>query len=183
MSNIENMLESRRKNTKKKGCITPYDAVSSVPGERMHLPYWPASVITGGNLGTPASAAAAASMCAAQASMTAGDGGGDGGGVAVGGGEADDRKVPAGLTIVANTVDGMAKAKPNSDVVKEIKNLFDRLRAEPASFQEPFYQSGDGADADPNGDTVSCLAAACEATLGAFKRATGIDYEEFRHKT
>lgn len=178
MSSIENMLESRRKKAKK-GCITPYDAYSSVPGERMHLPYWPASVITGGGLGTPASAAAAASMCAAQASMA----GGDGGGVAVGGGEADDRKVPAGLTIVANTVDGMAKAKPNSDVVKEIKNLFDRLRADPASFQEPFYQSGDGADADPNGDTVSCLAAACEATLGAFKRATGIDYEEFRHKT
>lgn len=178
MSSIENMLESRRKKAKK-GCITPYDAYSSVPGERMHLPYWPASVITGGGLGTPASAAAAASMCAAQASMA----GGDGGGVAVGGGEADDRKVPAGLTIVANTVDGMAKAKPNSDVVKEIKNLFDRLRAEPASFQEPFYQSGDGADADPNGDTVSCLAAACEATLGAFKRATGIDYEEFRQKT
>lgn len=178
MSSIENMLESRRKKAKK-GCITPYDAYSSVPGERMHLPYWPASVITGGGLGTPASAAAAASMCAAQASMA----GGDGGGVAVGGGEADDRKVPAGLTIVANTVDGMAKSKPNSDVVKEIKNLFDRLRAEPASFQEPFYQSGDGADADPNGDTVSCLAAACEATLGAFKRATGIDYEEFRQKT
>lgn len=176
MSSIENMLESRRKKAKR-GCITPYDAYSSVPGERMHLPYWPASVITGGGLGTPASAAAAASMCAAQASMA-----GDGGGVAVGGGEADERKVPAGLTIVANTVDGMAKSKPNSDVVKEIKNLFDRLRAEPASFQEPFYQSGDGADADPNGDTVSCLAAACEATLGAFKRATGIDYEEFRQK-
>ena len=95
----------------------------------------------------------------------------------------DDRNTPAGLVIVSNTVDSLAKDHPNSNAAAEIKKLFDRLRADPSSFREPFYQGADGLDADPNGSAISSLAAACEATLGAFRRATGIDYMDFRKKT
>lgn len=178
MSHLEVFLESRRKGRRRRRhprYATPYDAYSSVPGERMVMPYYPVTSFTGGGLGSPASLAAASAMCAAQ---VGGDGGAGGIGESV-----DDKTQPAGLTIVTNTVDDLAKDCPNSNVVAEIKRLFDRIKDDPSGITVPVYQGCDGMDAGPTSETISCLAAACEATLGAFRRATGQDYEEFRKRT
>jgi len=163
----------KKKGTKTKKCATPWDAYSSTPGERSTVPYYSVKDFTCTSNFSDAGVAAAANMVAAQA---------DAAGAPMGD-AVDDRNTPAGLVIVSNTVDSLAKDHPNSNAAAEIKKLFDRLRADPSSFREPFYQGADGLDADPNGSAISSLAAACEATLGAFRRATGIDYMDFRKKT
>lgn len=189
MEDWKAMFEAQKKARKSKKrkhprTATPWDAYSSVPGARMAMPYWPLSTITGPLGYTPQGSAIADGLVAAQQSGVIGAHAGDFGGADAGGGMGDGGGGCGGEAIdsVKAAIVEAERTCPNKDVVDEMKSLFGRLQVNPESYQCPVYFGTDGVDACATADSVGSLAAACEATLSAFKKATGMEYEDFRRQ-
>lgn len=98
------------------------------------------------------------------------------------GGMAGEAVAPTGVDAV---MESFEKEHPSSDVVSEIRKLLENVR----KGNGVLYHGCDGAQATQmesanpapiENSQISSLAAACEASLNAFKNYTGFDYTALR---
>lgn len=159
---------------------TPWDAYDSTPGSRAKKSGISVRSITGpagwdaaGEAVMNSNMAYQASVCGPSAGGDCGAGGGDGGGAAM---------ESTGYNAFRECLDGLALSYPNSDAIVEIQKMFDGMRDSDSHDMKQLYHSADGMSVrhDDGQDVIAQLAAACEATLNAFKKQTGMDYTDFR---
>lgn len=164
----------------KKG--TACDAFGSAVGDRGNATA--SDIIAGGMPAGYGMADGGAAMASVMAAQGAGPHGGNGGG-------ASSMMECEGFKNFKECLNGLALAYPKSDAVSEIRTMFDNLFDSETTKKvaSPIYHSADGlsrredVDTEAHVDAVAQLAAACEATLNAFKKQTGIDYLEFRKRS